>query len=269
MGGHETPGLLVIGHQRKIDHPQEIPLVGRQAQLAALLEQRRAFKADPPENGAGFLPRGGRKEDDVALRHAELPGEFGLFRLAEELHDRRPPFAAFHLDEGEALCAQRLRHLFEPCELALRDVGKPFGVERLHRAAGSGGRGENLEGGLPENLRAIDELEAKPRVRLVDAKTVHRLLEGEPRKRRGQVHSQDILPDLLEHALAQRIDAFAVHKRKLHVDLGEFHLAVGAQILVAEATRDLQVALHARHHQDLLELLRRLRQRVELARMDA
>ncbi len=46
-------------------------------------------------------------------------------------------------------------------------------------------------------------------------------------------------------------------------------LAVGAQVLVAQAVGDLEVALEAGHHQQLLELLRRLRQRVELARLDA
>ena len=43
--------------------------------------------------------------------------------------------------------------------------------------------------------------------------------------------------------------------------------AVGARGLVAEARRDLEVAVEARDHQQLLELLRRLRQRVELAGM--
>src|SRR3546814_1182080 len=48
-----------------------------------------------------------------------------------------------------------------------------------------------------------------------------------------------------------------------------FRLAVGAQILVAEAAGDLVVAVEARHHQQLLEQLRRLRQRKELAGMRA
>ena len=39
-----------------------------------------------------------------------------------------------------------------------------------------------------------------------------------------------------------------------------------AQVLVAEAARDLEVALEPGHHQQLLELLRALRQRVEAAR---
>ena len=58
-------------------------------------------------------------------------------------------------------------------------------------------------------------------------------------------------------------------ERRLDVDLGELRLPVGAQVLVAEAARDLEVAVEARHHQQLLVDLRRLRQRVELARVHA
>ncbi len=61
----------------------------------------------------------------------------------------------------------------------------------------------------------------------------------------------------------------SVGKRELQVDLGELRLAVGAQILVAEAARNLEVAVEAADHQQLLEDLRRLRQCVELAGMDA
>ena len=60
-----------------------------------------------------------------------------------------------------------------------------------------------------------------------------------------------------------------MRERHLDVDLRELELAVGAQVLVAEAAHDLEVAIRARDHQDLLEDLRRLRQRVELARVDA
>ena len=65
------------------------------------------------------------------------------------------------------------------------------------------------------------------------------------------------------------VDEVRRRKRHLEVDLREFELAIGALILVAETTRELHVAVHARDHQDLLEDLRRLRQRVELARVHA
>ena len=60
-----------------------------------------------------------------------------------------------------------------------------------------------------------------------------------------------------------------LRERHLQIDLREFGLAVGAQILVAEAAHDLEILLEAADHQQLLEDLRRLRQRVELAGIDA
>ena len=55
----------------------------------------------------------------------------------------------------------------------------------------------------------------------------------------------------------------ALDEGHLDVELGEVGLAIGAQVLVAEAAGDLVVALEAGDHQQLLEQLRRLRQRVE------
>ncbi len=55
-------------------------------------------------------------------------------------------------------------------------------------------------------------------------------------------------------------DAALVDERHLHVQLRELRLPIGTQILVAKAAHDLIIAIHARHHQQLLEYLRRLRQ---------
>ncbi len=65
---------------------------------------------------------------------------------------------------------------------------------------------------------------------------------------------------------------YVVLRDEAHLDVELIELAgraVGARVLVAEARRDLEVAVEARDHRELLELLRRLRQRVELARMQA
>ena len=74
---------------------------------------------------------------------------------------------------------------------------------------------------------------------------------------------------MADHRLDGVLHVALGHPRELHVELGEFQLAVGAQGFVAEAARDLVVTVEARHHQDLLEQLRALRQGVELARMHA
>ena len=63
-------------------------------------------------------------------------------------------------------------------------------------------------------------------------------------------------------------DVVLVHEGHLGVDLGELGLAVGAEILVAEATGDLEVAVKARDHEQLLVELGGLGQGVELAVVD-
>ena len=59
-------------------------------------------------------------------------------------------------------------------------------------------------------------------------------------------------------------DVLVLDERHLDVELGELRLAVGSQVLVAEAAGDLEVAVEARDHQQLLVELGRLRQGVEM-----
>ena len=51
----------------------------------------------------------------------------------------------------------------------------------------------------------------------------------------------------------------------LDIDLSELRLAVGAQVLIAEAAHNLEILFEPADHQQLLEDLRRLRQRVKRA----
>ena len=71
-----------------------------------------------------------------------------------------------------------------------------------------------------------------------------------------------------DHGVADRgVDVVLVDEAHLGVELHELVLAVGAQVLVAEAAGDLVVAVDAGHHQQLLEQLRALRQGVERTRL--
>ena len=72
-----------------------------------------------------------------------------------------------------------------------------------------------------------------------------------------------------EHRLDRVEHVVLGDEAHLEVELVEFaRAAVGAGVLVAEAGRDLEIAVEAGDHQQLLEHLRRLRERVEFARMD-
>src|ERR1700732_877900 len=71
-----------------------------------------------------------------------------------------------------------------------------------------------------------------------------------------------------QHRLDRGKDILLRHKTHFDIELVEFAgAAVGSRILVAKTRRDLKIAVEARYHDELLELLRRLRQGVEFSRM--
>src|ERR1017187_7446552 len=73
----------------------------------------------------------------------------------------------------------------------------------------------------------------------------------------------------LHYALDRRENVLLPRERNFQIQLRELELAIRAEILVAEASANLKIAVHAGNHQYLLENLRGLRQRVELSVMDA
>ncbi len=106
------------------------------------------------------------------------------------------------------------------------------------------------------------------KVRLVDAVEPDRLVVAHLRERRREIDA-DGRERRLQEALDHAEDGLRPRKAHLQIDLRELGLAVGAQVFVAEAAHDLEILVEARDHEDLLEQLRRLRQRIELARIHA
>ena len=136
-------------------------------------------------------------------------------------------------------------------------------VDAADHAAGGERAREDLELRAGQRVAEVADLEAEADVGPVGPVAGHRLVVAQPRpRRRGHREGRG-----LEHARHQPLDdpdhVVLVHEAHLEVELGELGLAVGAEGLVAEAAGDLVVALEARHHQQLLEQLRRLRERVE------
>ena len=82
-------------------------------------------------------------------------------------------------------------------------------------------------------------------------------------------HAGELVPELADDLLAELDDVVLGHERHLDVQLGELGLPVGPEVLVPIAARDLVVALHARDHEQLFEQLRRLRQGVPGAGLQA
>ena len=112
------------------------------------------------------------------------------------------------------------------------------------------------------------QLHADARVRLVGAVGVHCIPVRQATQRQGHLHAH-LGKRVGEHLLERTHDVILVDEAHLDVHLRELGLAVGAQVLVAEALCHLVVALHAAHHKQLLEQLRALGQGVEAARLGA
>ena len=109
---------------------------------------------------------------------------------------------------------------------------------------------------------------AEAHVRTVTAVVGHGLRVGHAPERHREVkphRREHLMQDVFHHG----DDVVFSDEGHFDVHLREFRLTVSTQVLVAEAARDLEVALNAAGHEHLLELLRALRQRVELARVRA
>ncbi len=97
-----------------------------------------------------------------------------------------------------------------------------------------------------------------------------RIGNARPRRGRDRLAASELLERAAYHRLHRVEDVLLLDEAHFDVELVEFAgQAVGARVLIAKTGRDLEIAVEARHHQELLVLLGRLRQRVELARMDA
>ena len=85
----------------------------------------------------------------------------------------------------------------------------------------------------------------------------------------AQIGGQHGLENIADHALEHVANVLLSHERGFNINLREFRLAVSTQVFVAKALGDLVIAVKAGDHEQLLEELRALRQRKELAFVDA
>src|SRR6476620_9861688 len=131
--------------------------------------------------------------------------------------------------------------------------------------------GEQFEAGAAEVLGRVLHLDRVAQVRLVGAVFAQRIGVSDARK---LLRHRLVAAEFLEQPAYDRLDrveyVFLRDEAHFQNELVELpRRTIGAGILVAEAGRDLEVPIEAGDHDQLLELLRRLRQRVEFSRMHA
>src|SRR6266508_1458521 len=191
-----------------------------------------------------------------------MPTEGGELFLGEELRDRRAHLARLVEDEiCEPFGPPLLGKIFQALELCARVL------LRDAQEAHARGTREDAELRAARELRRVLELELEAEIRLVGAETAVGLVPGESRERNLELDADRLAPDVTDHALHQVEEELAVRKCHLDVELGDLLDPVRAQVFIPEAACDLVVAIEAGDHEQLLEDLRRLRQREEAARL--
>ena len=131
--------------------------------------------------------------------------------------------------------------------------------QALHDSAAVHHGAEGAEGALPEGPREVHQLELDPRVRTVDAVAVHGLGVGDAGEGDGQLHLRGLAAAARRYLLEHREHVLDADEGHLEVHLRELELTICALVLVAEAANDLEVAIEARDHEQLLHDLWRLR----------
>ena len=127
---------------------------------------------------------------------------------------------------------------------------------------------EDLEFTAGNNVGDLANLQRITQVGAIDAKAIHGILPSHLLNA-ANVIAKDVMPYCVRKSAHHGHDVFALNKAHFQVNLTEFCLSVSARIFVTQALTDLDVAIETRHHQDLLEKLRTLRQGVPHALVQA
>ncbi len=250
----------------EVDDPGELELIA--------VDQIELF-ARPRAGGAGkggeFLRVACSEETGIAVLKAKLGADrLGALR-ADILGDGTGALKAFAFLAPEDIAEPRLALALCP---GIHAVAEGSGAASLCRNGPHFGLlvigenvGENLEARATEVLGDVFHLDGVAQIRLVGTVFAHRLVIGNARE---DVRHRLAIGELFEDAAHDRFHGLEhvllLDEAHFEVKLVEFaRQAVGARVLVAEAGRDLEITVEARHHDQLLVDLRRLRQGVELA----
>ena len=128
----------------------------------------------------------------------------------------------------------------------------------FHRPAGFHGSTEDFEAHVLDDVGHRHQLHAVARIRSVGSIPLHGVVPGHAWEGTGKFDPFHRLPDRTDQIFIELEDLFLTHEAHFDIQLGEFRLAIGAQVFIPEAASNLVVALNASHHQKLFKQLRRL-----------
>src|SRR5271157_3748647 len=220
------------------------------------------------EGLAGHRLGVGDDQDQVASLRVEPLAKLRLGLLGEELGGWTGKGVGLDLEPDQTLGAKRAGILSQAVEvLAAVALGTLGSTEPPDPLAKLPGLLEDLELGQVGDVGDVFQLEAVAEVGPVAAKPLHRVVVLDPREWKCELLAAELAGHGRDEKLERGQDVLVLDERHLDVKLGELRLAVGSQVLVTEAAGDLEVAVEAGDHQQLLVELGRLRQGAEMPRV--
>ena len=257
---HESAFLLAPLEHWEVHHPKQGKLVlvaqaqlisHLEAELAELLARLHRIITAEDENQVAWLGTEGSLHLlqhllRVELVHARLHVAIGLY-------------AGINHALGTYL--RTLHKLCESIQLLARIGSSSLGADTTDVFSAV----EHAKAMTLHNVHEFYKLHVETQVGLIAAVVFHSVCPRHALEWLSEFHAADLLEQVLSHALEELNDILLLYERHLAVYLRELRLAIGTQVFIAEALHYLEVAVEARHHQQLLQGLRALRQGVELA----
>ena len=168
-------------------------------------------------------------------------------------------------NENQPLCARALHHINQCVGLSAPVTGATWCHKSAHDSSRVRYGREHARIRTDSNVGQRCQGEFVACVGFVRTVLVHRLVPSQPLERSRQLRIGPMFAhDRRVQAFHRVHDILLMHEAHLQVELGMLRLPIRAQVFVAEALRNLEVTLDSADHQHLFQLLRRLRQCVEV-----
>src|SRR5690242_2108941 len=173
----------------------------------------------------------------------------------QELRRRTLELAIRSLQPDETARPRALGALLDLVDLLARERRAAGHPNAAHATALRERAPRDGELRLAKDVARIEDLELVTQIRAIGTVSLHCLAVGHPAERYRHV-VPNFFPERADQTLGQRDDVVLSDERRLDVDLRELRLAVDPEILVAEASGDLEVTVESGHHEQLLVQLR-------------
>ena len=255
--------FLAVLKLRKLNDPEEIEFaVIYQTKLLAQLDTQCAQNA--PYNIV-FI---GSKQQQVTGLSIHLLHESCQLLLCHKFGKGRfVRTVLLHGQISQSLCTVALCKINEGIYLLSRHRRLSLDIQAAYRAAVFQRRCKYTEAAASNRFRNINQFHAETGIRLIGTITVHRVYPFHSLQRKRDIQADRLLAHIGNKALVHIHYIIHIYKGQLHIHLRKFRLTIRTQVLIAETLCNLEIAVIPGAHQQLLEQLRGLGQRIKVTGM--